>query len=372
MVGGRIHAALTQTAIERLGRLRQLMEDRRLDALFISSVPHIRYLTGFSGSAAQLLITGEALHLLTDERYEEQARGELFAVPGLVLHITREPFAYVRQNGLLAGGERVGFQATALTYAAVVQARRLWRPCRLIPLRQGVEELFVTKAAVEVELLSRAAQIASRVYEAVLERVREGMSERELAAEIAHLARYMGSEGDAFDIIVASGERGALPHGRASARRLRKNELVTVDFGCVVCGYVSDMTRTFVLGRATAEQRRVYDTVRAAQQRAIEALHVGMRAQEADAVARRLITEAGFGPYFRHSLGHGIGRSVHEPPALSPRAPRRQRLQAGTVVTIEPGIYVPGRFGVRIEDDVHLTAEGAQLLTTAPVELLSL
>lgn len=372
MTEEKTRAALTQVAVERLERLRQLLARRGLDAVSISAIPHIRYLTGFSGSAAQLLITADAVHFLTDERYEEQIRAELFALPGLVLHITREPSAYIRQQGLLEGIRRIGFQGAALTYAAVVQARRHWRPCRLVALRQELDELFMSKAAIEVELLSRAAQIASRVYETIVERVCEGMSELELAAEISYVARRMGSEGDAFEIIVASGERGALPHGRASARRLRKNELVTVDFGCVVGGYVSDMTRTFVLGQATAEQCRVYQLVRTAQQRAIESLRVGMRAREADSVARRLIEEAGFGAYFRHSLGHGIGRSVHEPPALSPRAPRRQRLLAGTVVTIEPGIYLPARFGVRIEDDVHLTPEGAQLLTTASAELLSL
>ncbi len=366
-----LRQALVQTATERLQQLREQLQRQRLDAVYVTYLPHIRYLTGFSGTAAQLLVTLEAVHFLTDDRYEEQARQELFPLPGLVLHISREPMATLAQQGALVGIERVGFQPSYLSYALVLQARRRWRPCRFVPLRDVLEELFIAKAPVEVELISRAARIASRVYEAILERVRVGMTEQELAAEISYLARYMGSEGDAFDIIVASGERSALPHGRASLRRLRANEFVTVDFGCIVGGYVSDMTRTFVLGRATAEHRRVYQVVREAQQRALESLHAGIPAREADAVARRVIEAAGFGAYFRHSLGHGIGRSVHEPPALSPRAPRRQRLPAGAVVTIEPGIYLPGCFGVRIEDDVHVAADGVSLLTTASPELVS-
>ncbi|MDW7996142.1 MAG: aminopeptidase P family protein [Bacteroidota bacterium] len=362
---------LALVAQERLQRLRRQMYRRRLTAVLLSRLPHIRYLTNFSGSAARLLITPDSVHFFTDDRYEEQVRHELFPLPGLTLHITREPVSYAVQQGLLTGIQRVGFQAESLSYATVLEIRRWWKSCRLVPIRDRFGELFISKAPVEVELIRRAAHIASQAYEAVLGRVRVGMSERELAAELSYLARQLGSEGDAFEIIVASGERGALPHGRASDRRLRKNELVTVDFGCVVGGYVSDMTRTFVLGRADTEHRRVYQVVWQAQEQAIQALRGGMRAREADAVARRIIEEAGFGAYFRHSLGHGIGRSVHEPPALSPRAPQQVRLPAGAVVTVEPGIYLPKHFGVRIEDDVHVGATDISLLTTAPRELLS-
>ena len=367
----RLRPQLAEGAQQRLARLRSELARRRVDGVWVTSLPHIRYLTGFSGSAAQLVVLPEALHFLTDDRYAEQVQHELFPVPGLTVHITREPVVWIAQQGLLQGIRRLAFQPT-LAYATVWEARRRWKPCQLVPVSGLMEELFVSKTPAEVELIRRAAQIASRVYESILEHVREGMTERELAAEISYRGRQLGSEGDAFEIIVASGERSAFPHGRASDRRLRRNELVTVDFGCVVGGYVSDMTRTFVLGRANAEQRRIYQLVRQAHERAIEALHVGMRAQDADAVARRLIAEAGYGEFFRHSLGHGIGRSVHEPPALSPRAPRRVRLPAGAVVTVEPGIYLPGRFGVRIEDDVYLTPEGASVLTTASRELLSL
>lgn len=367
----RVRAELTQVAQERLQRLRGLLQRWRLEGVLISFLPHVRYLTGFSGSSASLLVTADALHFFTDDRYEEQARGELFPLPGLVLHITREPFGEALRAGALEGVQRVGVQAGVLSYAAVLQLRRQWRPRRIVPLPAGLEELFVAKAPVEVELIARAAAIASRTYETVLERVREGMTERELAAEISYVSRQLGSEGDAFEIIVASGERGALPHGRASHRRLRRHELVTVDFGCVVGGYVSDMTRTFVLGRASAEQRRVYQAVYQAQEEAIAALRAGVRAQEVDALARRILQQAGLGEYFRHSLGHGIGRSVHEPPALSPRAARRVRVPAGAVVTVEPGVYLPGRFGIRLEDDVHVGAEGTTVLTTAVREFIS-
>ncbi|MEN3027058.1 MAG: Xaa-Pro peptidase family protein [Chlorobiota bacterium] len=370
MADSRLRSALVQAALVRLEQLRELLQRQHLEALWLTTLSHIRYLTGFSGSSASMLITAEAVHFFTDDRYDEQVRHELFPVSGLAIHITREPVAVVAQQGLLRGIATVGFEVS-LGYGTVLELRRRWRPSRLIPFRGKLDELFIVKTPAEVELLRRAALIASRTFEAVLESVRPGMTEHEVAAEISYRARQFGSEGDAFPIIVASGERSALPHGRASARRLRKNDIVTVDFGCIVGGYVSDITRTFVLGRANAEQRRVYQVVWEAQEQALEALQAGIRAREADATARRVIEAAGFGAYFRHSLGHGIGRSVHEPPALSPRAPVRARIPEGAVVTVEPGIYLPGKFGIRVEDDVHVTATGAVLLTTATREFLS-
>jgi len=370
MPSSAVREQLQQAAQERITRLRERLERHRLGGALLSALPHIRYLTGFSGSSALLLVLREQVHFVTDDRYAEQVRQELFTLEGLQVHISREPMKALA--AALDGVSVLAFQPEYLSYGMLLEARRRFRPVRLRPLRQMVEPLIMQKYPAEIELMRRAAWIASKTFEALLERIREGMSERELAAELSYLARQLGSEGGAFEPIVASGERGALPHGRASAKRVRAGELITMDFGCLVRGYSSDLTRTVVLGRASSEQRRVYQVVLQAQERAIGAVRPGVAARAVDAAAREWITAAGFGEYFRHSVGHGLGLSVHEPPALSPRAPARLRLQERTVVTIEPGIYLPGRFGIRIEDDLCVTTNGAELLTTATRELLSL
>ncbi|MCK5573372.1 MAG: aminopeptidase P family protein, partial [Bacteroidetes bacterium] len=258
--------------------------------------------------------------------------------------------------------------STHVTYAVYQELRRRFPGVQFRPTSDFVEQIALAKDARELGLITQAVRITDRVFEEVLEQIRPGVRELDIAAEISYLHRRMGAEKDAFDPIVASGGRGALPHARPSRRRFTKGDFVTLDFGCTVGGYSSDLTRTVAVGSVSRRKREAYGVVLAAQEEAIDAVRPGMWARELDRIAREKIRKAGYGTYFTHSLGHGLGLHVHERPRIS--AVSRDRLVKGAVVTIEPGVYLPGEFGLRIEDDVSITRNGCRVLTSAPKELL--
>lgn len=352
----------------RLRQLRTVLQAAKLEAALVLHLPTIRYLTRFSGSNAVLLVLRRAVHFFTDDRYAEQVKTELAALPGLQVHITRDILDHIAALCKKAHVARLGIETEVMSVAMHSRVRKQLSGVRLLPL-PSLDTLRVTKFPDEIANIRRAARIASQVYMEVLQQVRAGMRERELAAELSYRARQMGSEGDAFEIIVVAGEHGAFVHGRASDRRLRNGDVVTVDFGCRINGFHSDMTRTFVLGKPSTEVQRAWEAVTAAHARALEQLQAGANAAEIDRAARTVIEQAGYGEYFRHSLGHGLGLEVHEPPALSFRNTHGV-VPADCVVTIEPGIYIPGKFGMRLEDDVYVGEGRIELLTTAPRELL--
>ena len=353
---------------ERQSSLRRLLEQEGLDALLVTHLPNIRYLTGFTGSAALLLVRPDATVLLTDFRYAEQAPSEA----GTSAAVEVDPVnVWDRLKRLCAdrSGETIGFEAHALT---VGDAGRL-RDCvpRTAPAGELVERLRAAKAPEEVAAIAAAASLAHEALAEVLPGVRVGDEERDIAARLEFALRRRGSEWHPFQTIVASGPRAALPHARTSDRRVGRGEWLLLDFGAEVDGYCADLTRTVVVGaRADERQREVYGVVEAAQRRAREEVRPGMTGREADALARGLIASRGFGEAFGHSLGHGLGLEVHEAPRLS--AANDRPLPAGAVVTIEPGIYLPGWGGVRLEDDVHLGAEGPRCLTDGRTELVEL
>lgn len=351
----------------RLGQLRAVLRSAKLDAAFLLHLPTIRYVTRFSGSNASLLVMRRAVHFFTDDRYAEQVKTELAALPNLRVHIMRDVVGKVAELCRKAQVARLGIEGEAMSVAMYSRLKKQLSGVFIVPL-PSLDTLRVTKFPEEITSIRRAARIASQVYLEVLGQVRAGMREQELAAELSYRARQKGSEGDAFEIIVAAGEHGAFVHGRASNRRLRKGDVVIVDFGCRINGFHSDMTRTFVFGKPPAEVRRAWEAVTAAHDRAVEQLHAGATAAEVDQTARAVIEQAGYGEYFRHSLGHGLGLEVHEPPLLSSRN-TNGIIPAECVVTIEPGIYIPGRFGMRLEDDVYVGERRIELLTTAPREL---
>ncbi|GIV54897.1 MAG: aminopeptidase Y [Candidatus Kapaibacterium sp.] len=357
----------------RLEQLRAGLASAKLDAALILHLPTVRYLTRFSGSNAALLVIGDGgggeVHFFTDDRYAEQVKTELSPLPTLSVHITREFFSAAADICRAANVATIGIEEEHITLAQHAVLRKVMRGIKVRRLF-SLDHLRMTKFASEVAAIGKAAQIASTVYADVLAEVRVGMRECDVAAELSYRARRMGSEGDAFEIIVVAGDHGAFVHGRASDRRLRKGDVVTVDFGCRVDGFHSDMTRTFYIGaRIPSEVQRAWDTVCSAHQRAIEQLRPGVAAADVDRAAREVIEGAGYGEYFRHSLGHGLGIEVHEPPALSPRN-LKGTIPARCVVTVEPGIYVPGKFGMRLEDDVFVGEKGTiEILTTAPREL---
>ncbi len=355
-------------ALSRLARLRERLRTTKLDAILVSSLPNIRYLTGFTGSHALLVVRPRSAAFLTDGRYAGQSREEVRGCRRLVA-----PYSLleaVTENGLLAGCRRVGFESQHVTYAVYRELRRRFPGVRLWPTSDIVEQIALTKDVRELALINRAVGLTDSVFQEILEVIRPGVRELEIAAEISYLHRTKGAEKDAFEPIVASGERGALPHARASGRRIKKGDLVTLDFGCTVDGYSSDLTRTVAVGSVSRRKREAYELVLAAQREAIQAARPGMWASELDRIARERIRKAGYGKFFTHSLGHGLGLHVHERPRVSSLS--RDRLVIGSVITIEPGVYLPGEFGLRIEDDVAITPDGCRVLTSAPKELLVL
>lgn len=350
----------------RIVALRERMDEGGLDALLVSSMINIRYLTGFTGSHGLLVITGGSQSLLTDSRYRVQARAQVRGTH--IIITTLDPFEEAARRKFLARAKRVGFEAHQVTYAQYRKFRKLFPHVAFASTANMVEEGMLVKAPDEVRLIRRAAEISDRVFEKILGVIRPGIREREVAAEISYLHKRFGADRDAFETIVASGERGALPHGRASDKKIRSGELVTMDFGCVVGGYHSDITRTIAVGKPSVRAREMHDAVLEAQHEAVASARGGMPAKDVDAVARKRIAQRGFGRYFNHSLGHGLGLQVHEPPKVSQLS--KETLRAGSVITIEPGVYIPGFGGVRIEDDVVLTDKGCDLLTNASRELI--
>lgn len=354
---------------DRLARLRASMKEHELDGLLVTHIPHVRYLSGFSGSAGQLLLTRRAAWFITDFRYQDQAAAEL--LPGFTAIITKTPYETITEKKLIREGMKIGFQDGYMTVAALAALRKKFRKVKFAGTGGMVTQTTIVKTAQEVSAIRKAADIAARVYQEILGIVKPGMRENEVAMEISYLGKKFGSEGDAFDIIVASGPRGALPHGRASTKKIKSGELVTLDFGCIHQGFNSDMTRTFAVGKPSALARKIYDIALNAEQAGVNAARAGMTGKELDDVCRNIIIEAGYGDQFGHSTGHGLGIEVHEQPSVSFRADK-QTLPEGAVVTIEPGIYLPNQLGVRIEDDVLLTATGCTVLTSSPRELIIL
>jgi Xaa-Pro aminopeptidase len=250
------------------------------------------------------------------------------------------------------------------------ELRRRFPGPQFQPTSDFVERIALAKDRHEISLISQAVKLTDTVFQEILGSIRPGVRELEIAAEISYLHRTGGAEKDAFEPIVASGERGALPHARASGRRIKNGDLVTLDFGCTVGGYSSDLTRTVAVGSVSKKKREAYELVLNAQLEAIQSVRPGMWARELDRIARERIRKGGYGKFFTHSLGHGLGLHVHERPRVSSLS--RDRLVIGSVITIEPGVYLPGEFGLRIEDDAAVTPDGCEVLTSAPKELLVL
>jgi Xaa-Pro aminopeptidase len=354
----------------RLAALVSRLVEHHLDGVLVTSLPNIRYLTGFAGSNALLFVTPRAVHLITDFRYQTQAADEAGDVAEVRIESTSLWTGLWTLLGAMAGLKAMGFEAAHLVHRDFQRLleqgdRWHWRPTTEL-----VEALRATKDDGEVSQIRAAGAIAMAALESTLAQVRPGMTELAVCGVLERALRDAGSEAHPFPPIVASGPRAALPHARASDRAIASGEFLLLDFGASAAGYCSDVTRTVVVGRADERQRATYDAVREANQVAREGIRAGMRGREGDALARGVLEARGLGELFGHGLGHGIGLQVHEAPRLSRLA--EEVLPEGSVVTIEPGVYVPEWGGVRIEDDVHLRADGAELLTHFTRELVEL
>ncbi|MBE3593553.1 MAG: aminopeptidase P family protein [Candidatus Carbobacillus altaicus] len=343
-----------------------LLKEEGIEALFVTSPANRRYLTGFTGSSGMVLLTETETYLFTDFRYTEQAMQEAPEVE--VVESSHSPWDTIAEKLKHLGISRVGFEREHVTvemYDALPKGDGLqWIGTTHLVGRK----LRPYKSPEEIAKIKRACALADEAFMHILSLIAPGVTERELALELKWFMEKHGADGTSFETIVASGDRGALPHGVASNKKIRAGELITFDFGALLDGYVSDITRTVAVGQVDQALLTIYDTVLRAQERALAGIRAGVRAREIDQLARSLIEEAGYGERFGHSTGHGLGLEVHEWPVLSGRS--EAVLEDGMVVTVEPGIYVPGLGGVRIEDDVLVTQDGYELLTAAPKTLL--
>ena len=339
---------------DRVQRLRETLEE----PLLVSAPANVRYLTGFVSSNAVVLVEPERVRLFTDFRYAESAR----TVEGVEVELLKRDL-YASLSKLLAG--RIGFEASAVPYAS-------WDTlaaggAELVPRRGLVEALRAAKDEAELRAIRAAAGITNRVYERLAEEQFVGRSERELAWRIEVLFHELGAEGPAFPPVVAAGPNGAKPHADPGETAVGPGQTVVVDAGCMIDGYCSDCTRTFATGPLPDQLAGAYDVCLAAQEEALDAVRAGERGEDVDAVARRRIDAEGFGEAFGHGLGHGVGLLVHEDPRLAPES--THVLAARNVVTVEPGIYLSGLGGIRIEDLVVVGGDGPEVLTTFPKEL---
>ncbi len=351
---------------DRISRLRRRMRELKLSAFLISSLTHLRYLFGFSGSNGLGLITEEHQWLITDRRYREQVKHE---VHNAEVHIVlQDLFEPIKKQRIFARGMRVGFEAMHLNFREFSRLQKAFPDVQLAATENIIEKLTIPRLPDEVEKTRRACDIARQVWDTILPMIRPGMTELDLSAEISYHGKKLGSERDAFEPIVASGWRSALPHGIASRKSLEPGELVVIDYGCVYEGFCSDVTRTVMIGQPSEAQRRMYEAVKEANRRAIAAARANMPGADLDRVARDYLKEQGYDKEFGHSLGHGLGLDVHSLPRISPVS--KDRIPENSVITIEPGVYIPEVGGVRIEDDVLVQSDGAEVLTDIDRELV--
>ncbi len=346
----------------RLTRLRESLVAQGLEALLISQPENRRYLSGFTGSSGWLLISAERSILATDFRYYEQVGRE---APAFELAQIKTTFSKLLPDLLAGMGvRRLGFESQHVTVDELDTWRQATEGVEWVPCKGLVEALRAVKEEPEVEALRRSVALTDAAFAHLMEVIRPGMTEQQAAWEIESYMRSHGASKVAFDLIVAAGPNGALPHARASDRIVQPGEPIVIDIGCVVDGYCSDMTRTICLGEPDPRYVAVWELVLRAQEAAKAAIRAGVPAVEVDGAARSLIAEAGYGEHFGHGLGHGVGLAVHESPKASPLS--EDVLQAGMSLTVEPGIYLPGEFGVRIEDLVIVREEGVETLTNTP------
>ncbi|MGZ4032513.1 MAG: M24 family metallopeptidase [Tumebacillaceae bacterium] len=349
---------------QRLTRLRALMAEQGLEALLVLRPENRRYLSGFTGSTGQLIVTHDEALLFVDSRYTAQAKAQ--APHCRIVDWNRGSFAPQVQE--LKGKKNVGFEKDFVTFAEYHDFRESYAGIELVPTAGLIEGLRLYKDESELALLKQAAKIADDAFAHILGVLKPGLSEREVALELEVFMRKAGAKCSSFDIIVASGIRSSLPHGVASDKILEAGDFVKMDFGAYYQGYCSDLTRTVVLGQPSDKHREIYEIVLEAQKHAVANIKPGMTGREADALARDIIAARGYGDNFGHSLGHGLGSVVHEAPSLSTTGD--MVLKPGMVVTVEPGIYLPDFGGVRIEDDIFITETGNEVLTHSPKDLI--
>ena len=352
---------------ERVARLRALLAEKSLDAVLVTKEENLHYFSGFCGDSTAIIVTRDRLALVTDSRYTEQARAQA----GTYEIVEQKDGLYRKVADVIraCGAASVGFEGSALSYDNYVRLKKFLAGISF-ETSLALDVLRQVKDADEITRIRRACAIADATFAHIVTYMRPGMTELEVAAEMEAFMRHAGSDRPAFQTIVASGVRGSLPHGVASEKEIICGELVTMDFGAVCEGYHSDITRTICMGHADVRQRELYDAVLLAQQRALAALRPGVTGIEVDRIARDSLAEKNLDQYFGHGLGHSLGLEIHEEPRLSKTG--ADALLPYMLITDEPGVYIPGWGGIRIEDTVLITADGAEPLTHAPKEFIEI
>ncbi|GMR04759.1 MAG: Xaa-Pro peptidase family protein [Thermodesulfobacteriota bacterium] len=354
----------------RLKGLRREIVRKGVDGLLVTDINNIRYLTGFTGSSGYVVVTRNKALLFTDTRYTVQAKLET-APSGFTVRIYKQkPLEVLAAR---VGGfnlRRLGFEGDVLSYNLYKKIKSALKPLRFSPITNPVAGVRAVKDPFEVDLIKKSSAILKSGFKKVERTLKAGLTEAGVALCAEEWMRKKGAEGVAFETIVASGQRGALPHGKASEKRIKKGELVVVDMGARFEGYNSDNTRTYCIGKANGLQEKIYGVVKEAQKRAIALITDGVAAVDVDGAARSHIKKAGYGKYFGHGTGHGVGLDVHERPSIGPAS--KDVFKEGMVVTVEPGIYIPGWGGVRIEDMALVKKDGCELMTASPDELVCL
>ena len=354
---------------QRVEMLRRMMAEKSIDAALVTGLYNVRYFTGFTGDESMALIDKDHCVFLTDFRYTEQAERECLGFT-VIEPEAAVPFATVDKLCEEWGVIRLWVEEEDISWERYAKMHTAMDGIDIVPNEGAIKSIREVKEAGEIDAIRKAQEIAELGFDYMLDFIEPGMTEREVALELEFFTRREGSEGMAFPSIIAAGPHGAMPHAQLSDQVIGDGDMIVMDFGCVWQGYHSDMTRTVAMGKATDEMKTVYDIVRKAQQAALEGLRDGVGEVEGDKIARDIIGNAGYGKQFGHGLGHGVGLEIHEEPRLSPLA--KGTLTEGMVVTVEPGIYLPGKFGVRIEDFVVIKQDGVENLTKAPKELIEL
>ncbi|HOP79339.1 MAG TPA: Xaa-Pro peptidase family protein [Armatimonadota bacterium] len=351
----------------RLQKVRQQMEKRNIDALLINNISNIWYVSGFSGSMGTVVITPDRAILLVDGRYILQATQQAKGFEIVEYHQAIDPFEAASGQLNKLGAKRVGFESDYLNYSSFMRLRELVSDSiELIPVQRTIEEVRIVKEPYEIELTRKAVKMADDCFNHLVTVIKPGMTEREISFEIVKYLFEHGSDQLAFESIVAAGPHAAVPHFKPTDTVVERGQMVKVDFGAVVNGYLSDLTRTVFLGEPDEKQREVYNVVLEAQLAAIDAIRPGKKGKEIDAVARNYIASKGYGEYFIHNLGHNIPKN--DGPGFTPES--ETILKPGMILTVEPGIYIEGWGGVRIEDDVVVTDSGVEILTEATKDII--
>lgn len=351
--------------MSRIEKIKAILDELKLDAFYITHIPNIRYITGFSGSSAFVVITKNKDYFLTDFRYKEQSAKQ---VKGFEIRVNYLSSEELKKIFMEAGIKTAGFESTHLTVHQLENLQKSFPEVKFVPVAERIEKLTMVKTPEEIKKITKAVEITDKTFSKMLELIKPGMSEKDVSAEISYWHKKYGADNNSFEPIVASGVRGCLPHGIASDKIIESGEMVTLDMGCIYEGFCSDLTRTISVGEPSDEMKKIYNIVLESQLKAISAAKTGITTKELDATARDYINQKGYGDKFGHGLGHGLGIEVHEMPSVSQRMD--MKLPEGVVVTIEPGIYVENLGGVRIEDDVLIKNGGAEVLNKSPKELI--